>query len=364
MTSDRKLPSRRVTSRRSVLAGLAASTVALPAAAQTAKIPAPPQQAASPAQPATPQRPFRIYMALWRGWESGTQGFKDYLVNQNIPVELIIRDAGQDRSKIPAMIKEVREMRPDMLYAWGTTVTLDMCGPFDGADPAKHITDIPTIFALVSQPVESRIAPDLKSSGRPNLAGATLLIDEETQLKAMFAYKQPKRVAIIVNRDEPNSLVSLERIRALSKPMGFDLVSEEIPLDASNRPIASAIPMVMKRVADQKPDWLYMGSSSFILVNRDAFTQAALENKLPTFSAGEIPVTQSKALAGLAARYYNVGQLLGYQAAQILVQKKRPIDLPVASLSRYSFIINMPVARELKLYPPMNLLPLAEIRND
>ena len=67
--------------------------------------------AASAAEPAAPAKPLRIYMALWRGWEEAAQGFRDYFINQNIPVELIIRDAAQDKNKLKDFVAEAKALR-------------------------------------------------------------------------------------------------------------------------------------------------------------------------------------------------------------------------------------------------------------
>ena len=82
---------------------------------------------------------------------------------------------------------------------------------------------------------------------------------------------------------------------------------------------------------------------------------------IPTFAAGENPVLTSKALFGGVYRYYTVGQLTAYKAEQILVHKVKPEDIPIDAPKRLSVIINMPVVRQLGLYPPMTLLGLAEI---
>jgi putative ABC transport system substrate-binding protein len=40
---------------------------------------------------------------------------------------------------------------------------------------------------------------------------------------------------------------------------------------------------------------------------------------------------------------------------------KKPGDLRIKSLNRYSVILNMASARKLSLYPPLSLLTVAEI---
>ncbi len=96
-------------------------------------------------------------------------------------------------------------------------------------------------------------------------------------------------------------------------------------------------------------------------VNRDVFTSEVIKHKIPVFTAGENPVRTSNALLGVVNRYYNIGQFTAYRAQQVLSKKKRPIDMPIESPSRFSIIINMKAAKAIRLYPPMTLLKFSEV---
>lgn len=311
------------------------------------------------AEPGTPARPFRIYMALFRGWEEAAQGFKDYFTNQNIPVELIVRDCNQDKSKLPGFVEEAKRLGVDLVFTWGTTVTQEMLGTHDKVDPARHITDIPAVFAIVSQPVGAKVVPDLTSSGR-NITGTTYLVPMESQISLLQSYRPVKKLGIVYNPLERNSLVAIDELKALGATQGYELLTAAVDL-ADGKP---SVPSIPGKVADLKAagaDFLYIPPDTFLNVNRDLLTGAALEQKLPSFAAAENPVVTSKAMFGGVYRYYTVGQLTAYKAEQILVHKKPPSSIAIDGPTKLSIIINMPVVRELGLYPPMGLLGLAEV---
>lgn len=306
-------------------------------------------------------KPFRIYMALYRGWEECAQGFKDYFINQNIPVELIVRDAAQDKSKLPEFVAEAKSLGVDLVFTWGTTVTQEMLGTIDTVDPTKHITRIPAVFAIVSQPVGSKVVPDLKSSGR-NITGTSYLVPMETQVNLIQSYRPITRLGMVYNPLEKNSLVAIDELKALGGQMNFELTA--VPVDVvEGKPSVASIPNKVAEVKAAGVEFLYIPPDTFLNVNRDILTEAALEQKLPSFAAAENPVLNSKALFGGVYRYYTVGQLTAYKAEQILVHKKAPADIAIDPPKRLSLIINMPVVRALGFYPPMNLLGLAEIND-
>lgn len=306
-----------------------------------------------------PAKPYRIYMALWRGWEDAAQGFKDYFTNQNIPVELIIRDAGQDRAKLPEFVAEAKQLGVDLVFTWGTTVTVEMLGTYDKVDPAKHITDIPAVFAIVSQPEGAKVVPDLSSSRR-NIAGTSYLVPMETQLNLLQSYRPVRRLGMVYNPLEKNSLVAADELRALGRRDGFELVVAPVDV-VDGKPAVDSIAPKVAGLKQAGVDFLYIPPDTFLNVNRDILTGAALTEKIPSFAAAENPVLFSKAMFGGVYRYYTVGQLTAYKAEQILVHKKAPADLPIEPPKRLSIIINMPVVRALEIYPPMGLLGLAEV---
>jgi putative ABC transport system substrate-binding protein len=314
--------------------------------------------AATAAEPAGGAKPFRIYMALWRGWEDAAQGFKDYFVNQGIPVELIVRDAAQDKDRLKEFVAEAKALKVDLVFTWGTTVSEEMLGRFDSIDPERHITDIPAVFAVVSQPVGG-VVPSLASSER-NITGTLYLVPMETQVNLIQSYRPVKRLGMVFNPLERNSQVAAEQLAAIGKAVGFEVAA--LPLDvAGGKPLASSIPAKVAEVKAARADFLYIPPDTFLNVNRDALTQAALDHGIPTFAAAENPVVTSKAMFGGVYRYYTVGQLTAYKAEQILVRKIAPKDIPIDAPKRLSLLINMPVVRQIGLFPPMKLMGLAEI---
>ncbi len=304
--------------------------------------------------------PFRVMMVLWRGCEDACRGFQDYLNDKEIPVDFLMRDVKQEVKEFPNLVAEARALDVDLVVTWGTTATLGIVSEFDKVDPDINLDDIPVLFMIVTDPLDARVVPNLQSSGR-NVSGTLYLVPETVQMRAISSYLPFDKVGIVYNTNEVNAVISADKMRAVAAEMGFTLVTRTVPNDADGRPIPESLPGLVRELAEEDVDLIYLGSSSFILLNRDAFTAAALEVGLPVAAAGEVAVVESNALLGLVSRYYNVGQLTAERAEQILVEGRNPADIPIESLSRFSLIVNMQVARKLDLFPPMSLLNIAEV---
>ena len=168
---------------------------------------------------------------------------------------------------------------------------------------------------------------------------------------------------MIYNPTESNSSVNVDHLRSKAEELGFELLERPVPLDRAGRPIPERLPELIESLAG-KIDFLYMGPDSFLAgANRDITTYNALHHEIPTFSATEGSVRRSNAMIGLVSGYYSVGQFTAFKAEQILVQKIPPEDIPIETLKRFSFIVNMKVAKRMELYPPITVLQFAEAIN-
>jgi putative ABC transport system substrate-binding protein len=193
------------------------------------------------------------------------------------------------------------------------------------------------------------------------VSGTLFLVPEDVQLRAIRSYLPFKKVGMIYNTNEVNAVLSADKLRATAKELGFEVVERTVPNGADGKPVADSLPGLVAEVAGAGVDLIYIGSSSFILLQRDAFTNAALQHRIPVAAAGEVAVVESNALMGLVSKYYDVGRLTATQAEEILVDHKKPAEMPVESLSRFSLIVNMEVARKLELYPPMSILNIVDV---
>lgn len=339
--------------------GMATAVVA--AAILLLALPAGPAAAQGAGAGAASGRPFHVFMILGRGETEVEQGFRDYFRDKDIPLEITVRDTANDASRIPEFVAEAKRLRPDLVYTWGTPAALGTVGAYDAVDPAAHITDIPVVFTLVTAPVASKIVPSMESSGR-NVTGASHIVPLDNQVNAMRAYRDFARLAVIFNPKERNSVLQVEELRALAKERSFTLQEYPVPMDAEGNPDASALPGLVAEVAKGQSEFLYLGPDTFVAgVNSEVVTREALAHGIPIFSATERPLRDADALFGLVTRYYNLGRLTAYKAEQILVNKMHPRDIPVETLTRFTYIVRMGTARRLGLYPPMTVLSFAEI---
>lgn len=313
----------------------------------------------SQAQPVR-AKPFRIYAITFRGMTDVEKGFQDYLASRRIPVDITFRDLARDEARMPGFLAEIRRTKPDLIYTWGTSVTLGVVGPYDSIDRQIHITDIPVVFTLVAAPVLAKIVADLKSSGR-NVTGVYHVAPTEAQMRAMAKYRPFKKLGVLYTPTEMNSVVVVNEVKALGRKMGFNVVERMFRLDPSQKVTGEGAAGLVRELKHGGAEWLYLPPDSFLGTQaQHVVVPAAMEAGLPTFASTE-QLMESGALLGLVSRYFSIGQFTGYKAEQILVNKIPPRDIPVETLTRFSFQIRMGAAARLSLVPPLPMFNYAEL---
>lgn len=302
-----------------------------------------------------------VYVINWRGCEQACKGLLGYFEQNKLPVELVMRDAQQQRSLVGEFVREARSMKPDVIVTWGNDVTLEVIGPHDAVDPARHVTDIPVVYMYVSQPIDAKIAKADERTGRRNVAGTDYVVPLSAQVNAIAAYRPLKRLGILFDETQPGSVQRKDGMQALAGQMGYTLVAVPIPLGPDGKPAVDRLGQAMDRLAEEKVDFVYFGVSTFLIQHMKAFTRMAVDRGIPVFSGGQLPVENADALFAFFTRLEQIGALAGYQVERILKDPSRPAgELSIARLSRFTLLVNMRVARDLRLYPPVSMARIAE----
>lgn len=292
----------------------------------------------------------RVYMILYRGETEVETGFRQWFADHQQEAEFLVRNVDLDARRVPALLQEARAWHADLIYTWGTPVSI-------AAAAAEY--EIPIVFTMVSAPIAAGLVRNLASSQR-NLTGVSHVVPARLQMNAIRNYRHFDRIGAIYNPNEINAKVSMRDMHAEAERVAADFICRPLPLDDNGQPRAEAIPAILKEFAEIGVQLLYMGPDSFMASQRKLLTETAVELGMPVFSAAEVALRDGRALYGLVAGYNNVGRLTAHKAAQILYHRVKPAALPIETPGSYSYLVNMDVARQLGTMPPARVLQIAE----
>lgn len=296
-----------------------------------------------------------IYMALWRGITDAEEGFMDYLKAQSdIDIDFVISNAESNRDNVARFVEDIKVQQPDLVYTFGTTVSLTVAGNQTDVNAADNITDIPVVFNIVADPVGANLVDAMNTSTGRNLTGSSHLVPIQTQLNAALELGDFEHLGVLYNATETNSQLQVQNLKTAVGQLERPLTFTEYAIDSEKDP-QFAIGAAIRKARIEGVDVLYLPSDSFLIRNAEFIALSATAQKIPVFSATDGPVKEGYALAGLVSKYYLVGQFAGFKALQIL-RGEQAGDIPVETLTKFNTVVNLDVADALDYYPPVNLL--------
>ena len=302
-----------------------------------------------------------IYAVLRHGETEVEVGFRDYLTRRGLSFRMTVHKLDTGFRTASDFIEEINRNPPDLIYTLGTGATTTILGAYNNDTPKDYVQNIPGLFALVAYPQEANIISSFENPGRP-VTGVDFLAPVEAQLNTILAYRKFKTMAVIYDESATDPRINVEKLRQAVPDFGIKLIELPIPTSADGQPDAASFPYLVAQAKDQGAEILYMGADPFLVRHADMYTDAAIAAGLPTFTATQLPLTNSRALFGLVTDYYALGKQTAIQAEAILTKKKRAEAIPVSRLARYKLWINMDVAREVDLYPPMDMISIADFK--
>jgi putative ABC transport system substrate-binding protein len=314
--------------------------------------------------PASWAEPFTIYMIVHRAGSGADAGFRDYLKANGVDTEFILRDMENDRSRLPGYVEEIKALKPDLVYTQTTSVTRAIIGRMEEADPDKNVLDTPIVFAMVSYPDRAKLVPALPAPDAPmlskrNLTGVRHVVSDRVRLNAMRRYMPTlQKLGMLYDKSSNAQRNAEKTVRTLAEEFGLELISDS-PTEPDVERDPAQIEPTLRRLKDAGVDLLYIPPSNFFGAHAELVTGLATEIGLPTFCGVETLVYQH-CITGLVSPLYAVGRFAGFKAEQILAGGVDPGEIPIETLSRFSFVVNMEAAHKLKVYPPMEILRFAQ----
>ena len=302
-----------------------------------------------------------IFAVFWLDCEETCLGFLRYFAEKNADVEIIIRNADRDKTKLPQLLEEARAIEADLILTWGTSVSLGFAGTLDDIGDPRFNNSIPHVFTYVSDPVGARLVESLEKTGRSNVTGTFNRVPERVNIETIRAYLPSfERLGMLYNRNERNSVIKVEEVAGLQAELDFELIALELPLGEDGKPRPIDIVEKMALLKERDVDFIYLGSSSFLDLHADVFTLSAVDNGMPVLTPYSRILHNSEALLSVSAQEFDVGRLAAQQAEKILFGGLEPGDIPVARVMEFSYLVNMEIARELDLLPPAEFLEYAD----
>ncbi len=271
------------------------------------------------------------------------EGLRDhgYVEGKNLVIDFRWADEYYDR--LPALAAELIRLKVDVLLTHGTP----------GSRAAKQATTtIPIVMVLVGDPVSTGLVASLARPGG-NLTGSTFF-SHELAAKRIELLKEVlpriRRMAVLVNPDNPASDLALGSMQGTAKALGMDLQRFGVRGLAE---LADALALVAKRGFEA----VAIYEEGMLNSNLGRIAELAAGQRIP--SIGSALFADAGGMMG-----YGINNPEFYRRAAYFVDKilkgTRPMDLPIERPTKFELVINMKTAKALGITIPQSILVRAD----
>jgi len=283
---------------------------------------------------------YCIAMIMWRGETIAEKGFIDELDKSTYDIALTKYNADQNNQRLKKIITQIQNNPVDIIYVFGTTATKAVL---------LRVKDTPVVFNIVNRPVGSGIIASWESS-KNNATGASNKVSTINQLKTLKKVIKYKKLGIIYNPKEQNSIIQRNNVKRLENTLHFSLKEYRI---SREQEILKILPQMRDKI-----DAVFLPADSMIKFLGKKIMEVVNEYNIPSLSSVGSMVPEDGVLLGFVPKYYELGRIAARKAILIL-NGRNPSDIPSSVLDHYHISVNMKTARKINIQIPMSLLVMA-----
>jgi putative ABC transport system substrate-binding protein len=193
---------------------------------------------------------------------------------------------------------------------------------------------IPIVYSAVTDPVAAQLVKDWASSGN-NVTGVSDLLALDKQI-ALIKQIVPnvKRIGIVYNPGEANSVVVVNSLKAQLAKMNISLVEAAAPRTVD-------VGTAARNLAG-KVDVFYTNTDNNVLAAYEALVKVANDAKIPLIGSNTDTVERG-AIAALGVNYYDLGRQTGKTVVRILKGEK-PAAIASQTSDKLELFVNTAAA--------------------
>ncbi|HUH59692.1 MAG TPA: ABC transporter substrate-binding protein [Candidimonas sp.] len=195
---------------------------------------------------------------------------------------------------------------------------------------------IPIVYSAVTDPVAAQLVPSMAPSGT-NVAGVSDSLALEKQVELIKKIMpDAKRVGMVYNPGEANSVVVVKQMRELLPKAGMSLVEASA---ARTVDVGAAARSLVGKV-----DVIYTNTDNNVVSAYESLVKVGNDAKIPLIASDTDSVKRG-AIAALGVNYHNLGLQTGKMVISILKGKK-PGEIASQTSDKLELYVNPGAAKK------------------
>jgi putative tryptophan/tyrosine transport system substrate-binding protein len=292
------------------------------------------------------QQSQRVGVVLQGGAHfAGLAGLRDALAASPLPeVSLLVREGKGDLRVIEAAGRELEQAGVNVIVAFAGSVALAT---------QRSTSRVPIVFISGGDPVAFGFVDSVARPGG-RITGVQSLFSDVTGKRLSLLHELLPSMRRVISFYSPDNVTGTRAVHAATetaRALGLDYVAR-----AAHSP--EELQARILRLASEEADAFFFLPDSLVLAYDQVLLDAASALRLPVMSH-ELDIVARGALAGYGVNYRELGRQAGDFVVRILTGTP-PRDLPVQTVTKLAFSINLKTAKALGLTIPPTLLARAD----
>ena len=269
------------------------------------------------------------------------KGFMDALEKAGVKAEYDDKIANGEMAVQTMIMQQFAKDKKDMVYAITTPTS----------QAAKNqVTDAPIVIASVTDPEGAGL------TGIPNITGTSGAAPTKENLELMRKiFPDAKKIGIIYNSSEQNSVSEVKTLKELAKNYGFEVVEKSV---TNGTELVSAANLIVKEA-----DIYYAIQDNTVSSYFPTLMEVMNKEKKPVFATNNV-YTDRGALIAQGSTDYDIGYRAGEIAVEVLKNGKKPADIPIETIKNLRVEINRKNMEMLGIKIPEDVLKNALFTED
>lgn len=271
--------------------------------------------------------------------DAARKGFKEQLnkeMKQNhksIKVNYNYQNAQGDQSNLNSMAQQLTQKKSDLILGIATPSAQAL---------AKKTKTTPIVVTAVTNLESAGLVKNDKKPGT-NVTGTKDLGPVDKQVKLLTTMtKNDKPIGVLYNSSEENSVLQIKMVKKYAKNHNLKL---NIVSVTSTNDVASALSGLAGKVSG-----IYIPTDNLMASSMKTVGKKAREAKLPVVT-GSIEMAEDGGTATYGINYNDLGKQTAKMAYKILIDKKKPQDMPVETSHTLRLYVNKANAKAVGVNP-------------
>ena len=253
---------------------------------------------------------------------------------KGVTFEISYDNCNTDSAVLNQIIANFMADKVDLMIGVATPVAVAMQAATEG-------TDIPVVFAAVSDPVGAGLVESLEAPGA-NITGTSDYLDTDAILDLIFAADpDAKSIALLYDLGQDSSAAPIRNAKAYLDKRG-------VSYKEYNGTTTDEISLAVSSIVADKADAVFTPTDNTVMTAELAIYETLAKAGIPHYTGAD-SFALNGAFLGYGVDYANLGVETANMVSGILLDGNKPATTPVLTFDNGTATINTDICKELGL---------------